>query len=61
MSARNHSKSSANASLDEDRQERGLRILGRLIAQHLIKRCGGYDDKTCNQKKDDLQPSEDPA
>jgi len=60
MSTRSQSKSSVKASLDEDCQERGLRILGRLIAQHLVKRRWGYEDNTFYQKKDDLKASRDP-
>jgi len=59
MGTRSHSKSSTKVTLNEDPQERGLRILGRLIAQRLMKRSGYYDDnkETCNQKKDDEQTS----
>ncbi len=38
MSARDQSKPSANASLDEAYQERGLRILGKIIARELINK-----------------------
>jgi hypothetical protein len=63
MSARNNSKSSAKFSLDENCQERGLRILGRLIARRLMKQREGYDDNddTCDHKKDDAQASGDPV
>jgi hypothetical protein len=63
MSARNNSESSAGSSLDEDCQERGLRILGRLIAQRLMRQREGYDDNddTSNHKKDDSQASGDPV
>jgi hypothetical protein len=61
MGTRNNLKSSAESSLDEDCQERGLRILGRLIAQRLMKQREGYDDndEMCNHKKDDTKASGD--
>jgi hypothetical protein len=59
MSTRSQSKPSANASLDEDYQERGLRILGRLIARDLAKRHRGNEDKTYNRKTDDSPISGD--
>jgi hypothetical protein len=47
MNARNQLKSRPNASLDEDYQELGLRILGRIIARHLVKRNLPSEEKAC--------------
>jgi len=49
MNARDQSIPSENSSLNEDYQERGLRILGKLIARDLAKRHGVNEDKmsTC--------------
>lgn len=38
---------------DEGDQERGLRILGRIIARHLRKQPGGSADKAYDRKPDD--------
>ncbi len=59
MNNRDQSKPPANTSLDEDYQERGLRILGRIIARDLIKQRRGNEDKACNRKPDDLPISGD--
>ena len=59
MHNRNQSKPPASTLLDEDCQERGLRILGRIIARDLIKQRRGNEDKACNQKPDDSPTSGD--
>ncbi len=53
MNARDQSKPSANASLDEECQGRGLRILGKIIARDLAKRHRGDEGKMCKRKTDD--------
>jgi len=60
MKTRDQSQLPPNPSLNEDYQERSLRILGRLIARQLLKRRRGYEDKTWNQKTDDLQAPGNP-
>ena len=52
MNNRDQSKPSENASFDEGYQERGLRILGKLIARDLAKGHRGNEDKTCISKTD---------
>lgn len=58
MNARDQLKPPLNVSPDEDYQERGLRILGVVIARHLMKQRKGNGDGTCNRKADDLPTSE---
>jgi hypothetical protein len=53
MSTRSQSKPSANASLNEDYSELGLRILGRIIARRLAERHRHRGDKTHSKKVDD--------
>jgi hypothetical protein len=54
MNARDQLETTSNASISEDYQERGLRILGMMIARHLLKQHCSNEDKTCNQEIDDL-------
>ena len=57
MGTRSQSKSSTKVTLDEGPQERGLRILGRLVAQRLMRRSDNRE--TRNLEKDDGQASGD--
>lgn len=50
MNSEARSKSRPNVSLDEDQGERGLRILARIIARHLIKIGVKHEEKACLEK-----------
>jgi len=52
MSTGNHPKARTDDSLLEDYQERGLRILGALIARDIVKKHRINNNEECNPKKD---------
>jgi hypothetical protein len=54
MNARDQLETMSNASISEEYQERGFRILGAMIARHLLKQRCSNEDKTCNREIDDL-------
>ncbi len=54
MNARDQLAATSDASISEDDQERGLHILGMMIARHLAKQHCSNEDKTCKQEIDDL-------
>ena len=59
MDNRDKSKSLTSTSLDEDSQERGLRILGRMIARNLMKQRKSNENMAGERKPDDLPTAED--
>jgi hypothetical protein len=59
MNTRNQSEPPAKLSFNEDYQERGLRILGMLIARRLLKQRSDNKDKPFDEKTDDSTISED--
>jgi len=59
MDNQDQSKALTKTLHDESYQERGLRILGRIIARELIRQRGGNEDKACNRKSDDSTTSGD--
>jgi len=59
MNAENRAKPPIKASVEEDYGERGLRILGRLIARDLVKRSTTIQDESGYCKTYDLPASKD--